>query len=61
MGFIKRKLRERRSKKSLTDLQKRLGEMKKNRVAECGGIYEANDEQPLTNKLDAVFEKHHGY
>lgn len=61
MNFIKRKLRERRSKKSLADLQRRLGEMKKNRVAGCGQIYDANDEQPLINKLDAVFDKHHGW
>ena len=63
MNFIKKILQERRDKKSIEDLHRKFDEWKNrnNRIAECGGIYDANDEQPLINRLDAIFDKHHGW
>lgn len=62
--FIKQKMEERRSKKSLEQLKKDLDDIrlnKKRRVAQTGEIYDANDEDAIMNRLDDVFDKHHGW
>jgi len=64
MNIIKRKLQERRSKKSLTKLREQFEIWKTvdRPTCESGKIYKVEgNEQRALNTLDDIFDKHHGW
>ena len=63
MDLLRRIIRQRKEKKRIKKLYAGFEAWKNrdNKAAECGQIYNANDEQPLINRLNETFDKHHGY